>query len=130
MTEETLITKYLGVPYKLGGRDLKGLDCWGFIVMVFKDFGYDILDLDVSVDNSWTFKNNNEYIKQYWKKWEQVKEPKFGDGMLLSIKGGMINHAGIYLSSGRFMHCVETGVIVSRVSRWKDNLCGYYRLKK
>ena len=36
------LDKFLGVPYKKYGRDMDGLDCYGFVRMVLKDGGIDI----------------------------------------------------------------------------------------
>ena len=34
--------KYLGAPFKLHGRDERGIDCVGLVVCVAKQFGLDI----------------------------------------------------------------------------------------
>jgi len=130
MNETELINKYLGIPYRNGGRDLKGLDCWGIIVLVFKDFGINVLDIAATVDCQWSFKNDNKSILDYWQKWTEVSKPRFLDVILLNVEGGSLNHAGIYLSGSRFIHCTKAGVLVSRISRWKENVRGYYRLKE
>ena len=130
MNEEQLIKKYLGVSYKSGGRSLRGLDCWGLIVMVFKDFGVEVLDMESPAPEQWSFKNEDREIMDYWKKWVPVSKPQFLDVLLLNTLGGSINHAGICLSGGRFIHCTKSGVLVSRLARWKQSLSGFYRLKE
>lgn len=40
--------QYVGIPYKPMGRDQRGIDCWGLVMMVYRDwFGVELPDLAV-----------------------------------------------------------------------------------
>ena len=66
MTDKEITEKYLGIPYRHRGRSLKGLDCWGLVVLVYKDFGIDILDLK-SYRENWALQGKNYFIENYGK---------------------------------------------------------------
>lgn len=118
MTIEEVVKKYLGTPYKHKGRDLKGLDCWGLGVCVFKDMGIDLLDFDVDYDEDWGFKGENHFIENYWKQWDLVTDPKPFDCVLFkSHPDAMPNHGGLYLGEDKFLHACKVGVVIGDMRR-------------
>ncbi len=127
MTEKQLIDKYLGIPYKHMGRDLDGLDCWGLSILAYRDDGIELFDLD-NYEKNWALHGKNHFIENYYKKWQQKKFPLFFDVLLFNNSKGVTNHAGIYLSKGRFIHGSRAGVVITRlVGKFKDRLEGTYR---
>jgi cell wall-associated NlpC family hydrolase len=128
MIEKEAINKYLGVPYKHKGRDLSGLDCWGLIMCVYKDNGFEVSDFDIDYDENWQFKGENHFLENYHLQWEKIDLPKVFDVVLL-FKDGVPNHAGIVLSHGKVLHTCRSGTVVSRLFTFKGKIEGYYRLK-
>lgn len=133
LKEKEIIKKYLGVPWKEKGRSLEGLDCYGLMVMIYADFGFKLLDWEEEnkdYDEKWYLKENI-LEENYWKQWEKIEEPAPLDVVLLSGIEGMAYHAGIVLTSRRFIHTCKAGTVVSRLDdrRWKSRIQGFYRFK-
>jgi murein DD-endopeptidase / murein LD-carboxypeptidase len=114
--------KYLGVRYKIGGNSTTGFDCSGFTKQIYNEvFGMDLphQSSEQNQSNLLTTVSGNEL--------------KTGDLVFFSTgrsrKG--INHVGIYLSDGRFIHSARTkGVVVSSLDdpHWKARLVSTKRL--
>lgn len=84
--------KYLGVRYVYGGSSPSGFDCSGFTCYVFKHFG-------ISLNRS-----ANDQAANGTKISKSELQP--GDLVLFDTNGGKnkINHAGIYIGNGSFIH--------------------------
>ncbi len=129
LTETKVIEKYLGVPYLHKGRDLTGLDCWGLIILIYKDLGIDIFDLD-NYEKNWHLKGDNHFIENYYDAWIKHLAPIFKDILLFNSSKNITNHAGLYLSNGKFLHGCKAGVVVGRLNgKWEERLQGIYRYK-
>ncbi|MDR2159082.1 MAG: C40 family peptidase [Treponema sp.] len=109
---------YLGVPYRYGGLDRKGLDCSGFIHVSFRDA------LSVTIPR-------NTAALYAWA--EKIPAESLEPGDLLFFKTtntGAVSHAGIYTGGGRFIHAAsegpDTGVIRSAMDEkyWKRTYAG------
>ncbi len=130
MNVRELSDKYLGVPYLHLGRSLQGLDCYGLIIMVYKEIGYNLIDLD-NYDKNWTRKGEDLFVDNYQKQWVRVITPHLYDVILFTGAKGLTNHAGIYLRPDRFLHCVKAGVVIGKFSNdlWANRIAGYFRLR-
>ncbi len=89
--------KYLGLPYRYGGSTPAGFDCSGFVQYVFSNFGVRL--------------SRTTYTQVY----EGVHIPKanlqMGDLVFFGSSGN-VNHVGIYISDGNFIHSSNTGDVV------------------
>ena len=126
--ENFIVKKYLGINYKHKGRSLSGLDCYGLIIRVYADFGVELIDLQDEYDERWQWKRWAESIEQHYKKWQKVEIPQLLDVVLFK-KNNIVNHGGVVLNNGRFIHCCKLGVIVSRLDEqiWQRRIEGFYR---
>ena len=103
---------YLGVPYRYGGNDRKGMDCSGFVYTSFRDALRQTTPRTAESIYLWTEKI-------------ETAELALGDLVFFVTSGAGISHVGIYAGDGRFIHSAsegpETGVIYSRLdeSYWK-----------
>lgn len=105
------VSLWLGVPYRYGGLSRKGLDCSGFTYLVYQ-----------KVYNKKLPRSSNDMSKI---KMHNVSKRNLQTGDLVffatSKKKNKINHVGIYLKDGCFIHAsTSKGVIVSRLDE------GYY----
>lgn len=96
--------EFVGNPYVWGGTSLtKGADCSGFVLSVFKKYGYDLPHHSGSQANSGT----------------KIKESELLPGDLVFYSNGSrINHVAIYMGGGQVVHASspKTGI---RVSNYK-----------
>ncbi|MGB3223585.1 MAG: C40 family peptidase [Desulforhopalus sp.] len=105
------VKKYLGIPYRLGGSSKKGMDCSNFSRIVYSK----ILGLEIP----------NNSIKQFSSsdlKPIDSDDLQMGDLIFFGTKKQKINHVGVYLSDGQFIHASSSkGITVSRLDSryWK-----------
>lgn len=94
------ITDWAGVKYKLGGLDKRGIDCSGFALLLNKEI-YGINLPRVSRDQASATRQKNK---------DRLEE---GDLVFFAFGGGTVDHVGVYLNNGFFVHASTTrGVIV------------------
>jgi len=99
------VSTWLGTPHRMGGISRQGADCSGFVGEVFRAvYGIQLPRTSTAMALF------TREIPQ-----SQLRE---GDLVFfITRKGAKINHVGIYLSNGRFIHVSSTrGVIVSQLS--------------
>ena len=99
------IEDWMGVPHRMGGNTQKGVDCSGFVCRIYEDVYNSPLQGRRAVD----IYAEAEPIKK--------KDLKEGDFVFFRINGRRIDHIGIYLSNGDFVHTSSSkGVMVSNLS--------------
>ena len=136
MLEKEIIDTYLGVPYLHLGRNKKGFDCWGIIIDIFRkklDIKiFDLLDM-ITYKEMWGYDGEDDYVKDYSHEmdWQKFDNPKFLDIILFSNCKDVPNHAGIYLSKNKFLHCAgKVGAVVTKLEkRWEARANGFYRCR-
>ncbi len=134
ITSSEVIGRYLGIPFLHMGRDPKmGLDCYGLIKCVYRDFlGVDLLDIE-EYSKYWFLNGEQYFMDNYTTHFDEVKDgiPKLFDVVLFNCSHGEANHAGIVLDRMRFIHANRAGVTVNKFTQryWKDRTVGFFRLK-
>jgi gamma-D-glutamyl-L-lysine dipeptidyl-peptidase len=83
--------KYLNAPYLWGGKSPFGIDCSGFVQMVFKICGYRLFR------DSWQQANQGKSIKM-------VKLGIPGDLVFFKNAAERVNHVGILLEYNKIIH--------------------------
>ena len=98
---EAFINDWMGVPYKLGGNDKKGIDCSGLMVQAYQM----IYDKKIPRTSKQQF-NACKHIK--------LSEIREGDLVFFNTNGKDVSHVGMYLSNHKFFHAsVSKGVMIS-----------------
>lgn len=96
-----MIDEWMGTPHRTGGLDRGGVDCSAFVGMVYRQvYGRDLP------------RSSREMADAIKRKYErQLVE---GDLVFFSFGGSSIDHVGIYLHNGKFVHVsTRRGVIIS-----------------
>ncbi|KQS34535.1 C40 family peptidase [Pedobacter sp. Leaf194] len=94
------ITEWTGVKYRFGGLDKSGVDCSGFAFLLEKEI-YGVSLPRISRDQA-NFARKKSY--------GALQE---GDLVFFSFGGNDVDHVGVYLNNGFFVHASTTrGVIV------------------
>lgn len=95
------ISRYMGVPYKLGGESLDGMDCSGYTMTVYRE----ALGIQLPRTSLEQSKMGSEVA------FDQLK---FGDLLFFDTTGEPVSHVGIYLGDDLFAHAGMTlGVTIS-----------------
>ncbi|MDE6390720.1 MAG: C40 family peptidase, partial [Duncaniella sp.] len=96
---------WLGVPYKYGGNDRKGVDCSGLVLQVYRQA------LDISMPR------NSKAQKDFC---TPAKTSELLPGDLVFFATGRdrsrVSHVGIYLGDNRMIHASTNGVVVSDIT--------------
>lgn len=85
---EAVARAYLGRPYRWGARGPDAFDCSGFVGRVYEELG-------VALPRT---------TRELWNALAPVAEPQPGDLVFFSFSGNGVDHVGIYLGDGRFVH--------------------------
>ncbi len=100
--------RWLGVPHRLGGSTKKGVDCSGFVAIIYREiYGKQLK------------RSSADMLKYNCRK---VGRDKLQEGDLVFFRTGsgsrkVPDHVGIYLKNGRFIHTsTSRGVMVSSLS--------------
>lgn len=98
--------KFLGVKYVWGGSSSSGFDCSGFAKAVYSNFGIDINR--VAADQA----KQGSYVS--------TSNLQVGDLLFFDTDGGKnyINHVGIYMGGGKFIHASSGAKKVVIDSLW------------
>lgn len=117
------LKKFIGIPYRWGGASYKGMDCSGLTKIAYSR----LLGIDLP---------HNSYAQCRSDVFEEIAPSRdglnAGDLLFFGYGKKRINHVGIYLSDGKFIHASRrSGVNISSLSRnyWKKRLITTKRLK-
>lgn len=93
-----LLSQEMGKPYKYGATGPNNYDCSGLTYSVFGKLGIKLGRTSRSQINSGTPVSKNDL--------------QYGDLILFARDGKNINHVGIYVGNGKFVHSPQTGDVV------------------
>ncbi len=95
------VSDWLGTPYTYSGKSMNGIDCSGFVSMLYNK----VFQHPLNGSSSEMFTQSKPIRR------EELKE---GDLVFFKIHKRRISHVGIYLGSNKFAHAsTRNGVIVS-----------------
>lgn len=95
------ISKYMGTPYVVGGEDLNGIDCSGYVKLVFEK----------SIGKQIPRKSSDQARMGVSVGYDELM---FGDLVFFNTNGEAFSHVGIYLGDDLFAHAsFSLGVTIS-----------------
>ena len=124
--------KYLGIPFKHLGRSWGGVDCYGLLLLYYREeLGITIADWEYEPD--WSKKGCNYFINEAPKVARKVSVPNRHDIVLFytDINTKVVNHAGIVVAPpNKVLQAVKGGVRLTDISDpiLKSRVEGFYRL--
>jgi cell wall-associated NlpC family hydrolase len=98
--------RFVGIPYRWGGDNVvEGMDCSGFVRAV-----YNLCGVSIPRTSAEQFRTGDRVAK------EQLQD---GDLVFFGASADKINHVGIYVGKGRFVHAPRRGDEI-KVSELED----------
>jgi cell wall-associated NlpC family hydrolase len=98
-------SKYLLLPYCSGGRDWKGVDCWGLLYLVYwNEFGIK-LPIYPGLNVEDVREVSHRILQEVQQGWTIQAQPKEGYAVGMS-QSKQLHHVGIYIeaSRGKILH--------------------------
>lgn len=106
---------YIGIPYKKNGRGYDGCDCFGLVLLYYRDaLGITLPDylyggISIVADC-----------------FERALQPDQNDIITFDFNGD--RHVGVALGHGRFLHNLSRlSSSIGRLAEYKDFITGVYR---
>ena len=128
-----LLEQYKNVPFVHNGRTLQGLDCLGFLVHFYQNFGIHLPDSDgAEIKKQWYITDPQRYIRSLRKlNGVQVSldDLQALDLVYFSVSQGIISHTGVMINEKQFAHMSpRSNFIVSKMERhWRTRCRGAIR---
>lgn len=122
----TPVTDLIGKPFADGGRGPDAFDCWGLCLEVFRREGIILRDYRLCCHDSEGFARN---FHDALPAWVRHIEPPVPSVVAIRFNTAAVNHVGVYVGDGKFLHTREkTGVVLERVDApyWRRRIEGFY----
>lgn len=127
------VNRFIDIPFKVGGRDFDGCDCWGLFALVSREVcGVELPDYGGVV---WAPEADDAAVARDAARHASLFAPvdpthaRAGDGLLLRM-AGVPMHVGVVVCPGWMLH-VEHGVgaVLEQYDamQWKRRVLGIYR---
>ncbi len=132
MDYKLLARKYIGKPFKSGGRGPKFFDCWGIVIAFMKDInGPELESYDKLYKNVTDGISITRIAEQEIHSWYSINGRELQPGDVPFYKmGPQQMHVGIMVNNNTMLNsCLNIGAVIERYDSalWKQRLIGVYR---
>jgi len=124
------IEDFIGIPFKHSGRDNNGLDCFGLVLVLYKE----VLNIDLpdyrDYEKCWYEKGKSilsEQLNKFKSLWHEVGLNAIKPFDILTFNHGSntTNHCSVYLGDDKMIHTYErVPVVIDRLSNkyWNNRI--------
>lgn len=122
------VRRALAVPFVPRGRSWEGWDCWGLIVLAYREIKDVELPSYDDYNDKLAYKELSALVDAGRPLFRATTRPEPGNVALYRV-GRYPAHVGLVVPHGRLLHCEQgTGTICPtlRDLAWRDRLEGYY----
>ena len=123
------VSDFLGIPYRLNGRDRSGTDCLGLVLMYLCSLGMKPPYGDgLPIDADWRQKAETRLTSWFSRHARAVPTPAQGDVALFRTRDGTM-HLGVMVDGESVLHILEDRAsMLTPLRRLRRMLVGVYRL--
>jgi len=124
-------SKYIGIPYLLGGRTAEGVDCWGLVRLVYlQERGIDLPILPGVVEGG-LLGACREIRSQKGDKWEGLIAPTDLCAVAMGRARRSFSHVGVWTDAdgGKVIHAYEKGCVVAETLRTLNRFYGLVNIQ-
>jgi len=125
--------EYIGIPFKAGGRERNGADCWGLVRMfLFEQHGIELPSLTDDYDSIADSGRIASLIVETATgvNARKVEDPRAGDIAVMRFRGAPV-HVGVLVDNDHILHTLH-GTASAIERRGSPRICsrieGYYRV--
>lgn len=116
--DAAFLNDYIGIPYKFGGREWDGVDCYGLVKLVYKE-EYGILLPDWLTDRLDIRDRTRRIQDQVCSgTWEDVDDPEDGD-FVVCYRHRAAHHLGLHFAGGILHSADGLGVMYEPRGRFE-----------
>lgn len=124
----------ISTPFKIGGRDFDGWDCWGLVYCFYLHvFGVNVGSFSSEYDEKVTYDELSKLIDVEKERWiRAIGNPEIGDVSLYRV-GKFRTHVGVVLPERKLLHCeARIGTVIEPLTTpiWHERHEAYYRFSR
>lgn len=129
------VKKYVGIPFKSGGRTPEGCDCYGLVRMILEnEYSMKLPNLDGEYENAL----DKDFTKNLFHHYvpllcgEKIEAPEEKAVAIIRTQG-LATHVAIYAGDGNIIHTMlNTGTVCERLSSptLTGRIEGWYRVSE
>lgn len=103
------IKDFIGIPYKTNGRDLKGCDCYGLVMLYYKEIlGINVPESRITAEQPRRIFAN--YLNELSTHWDTIQTPKKHSVVAFAYSPEhpkIVTHFGIMIDDKTILHCLN-----------------------